>query len=155
MRRADREVTDFARIVDILDQCKVCRVGLNDKGDVYIVPMNFGYDVRDGHMFLYFHCAKEGRRVGILKKNRSVGFEMDCNHNLIESDHACRYSFRYASIIGNGEAEFIEDANEKMEAFRTIMKHQTGKEFEFNEQMVRPVTMFKVKVEEYTCKEQV
>lgn len=153
MRRAEREVTEPDRIIGILDQCKVCRVGLNDGGEVYIVPMNFGYSMKEGRLFLYFHCAKEGRRVNILKKNHSVGFEMDCNHSLIQADCACQYSFRYASMIGNGEAEFIEDPKEKMKAFQIIMKHQTGKDFEFNEQMVNPVTMFRIVVDDYSCKE--
>lgn len=153
MRRADREVTDFNRIIGILDQCKVCRVGLNDAGEVYIVPMNFGYSLEDENLTLYFHCAKEGRRMDILKTNSVVGFEMDCNHNLVEGDVACRYSFKYASIIGTGDACFIEDPNEKMKGFHIIMKHQTGLDFEFNEQMVAPVTMFQVKVRNYCCKE--
>lgn len=154
MRRVDREVTEFDRIVGILDQCKVCRVGLNDEGEVYIVPMNFGYSLDGEDLTLYFHCAKEGRRMDILKTNPTVGFEMDCNHNLVEADTACRYSFKYASIIGTGEACFIENPKEKMDGFHIIMKHQTGKEFEFNEQMVAPVTMFKVRVRNYCCKEQ-
>ena len=40
MRRKDREVTDIEKIKEILDACKVSRIGLMDQGKVYIVPMN-------------------------------------------------------------------------------------------------------------------
>ena len=42
MRRKDREVTDIEKIKEILDACKVSRIGLMDVGMVYIVPMNHG-----------------------------------------------------------------------------------------------------------------
>jgi len=35
----------------------------------YIVPMNFGYEMADGALSLYFHCANEGRKINIIKKN--------------------------------------------------------------------------------------
>ena len=36
MRRKDREVTDIEKIKEILDACKVSRIGLMDQGKVYI-----------------------------------------------------------------------------------------------------------------------
>ncbi len=41
MRRKDREVTDFAEIVRIIDQCAIVRIGLADGDFPYIVPVNF------------------------------------------------------------------------------------------------------------------
>ena len=46
MRRKDREVTDEARIDEIISRCTCCRIGFNDSGEVYIVPLNFGYVTR-------------------------------------------------------------------------------------------------------------
>ena len=48
MRRKDREVTDEARIDEIISRCNCCRIGFNDSGEVYIVPLNFGYVKQDG-----------------------------------------------------------------------------------------------------------
>ena len=59
MRRKDREVTDNARIDEIITRCSCCRVGFNDGGEVYIVPMNFGFVKRGEKRVLYFHSAKE------------------------------------------------------------------------------------------------
>ena len=60
MRRKDREVTEEARIDEIISRCHCCRLGFNDGGEVYIVPMNFGWVKRDGKRYFYFHSAKEG-----------------------------------------------------------------------------------------------
>ena len=42
MRRADREVKDWKEILQILESCKVCRLGMMDEGKIYIVPMTGG-----------------------------------------------------------------------------------------------------------------
>lgn len=152
MRRSEREIAECSQINEILERCKVCRIGMIDGEEVYIVPMNFGYSISNGSLNLYFHCADEGRRIELLKKNDSVGFEMDCGHSLVEGEDACQYSFRYASIIGNGRVEFIAAQEEKIKGLNVIMKHQTGKTFEFNAQMVNAVTMFKISAQNYSCK---
>lgn len=77
MRRKDREVTDAAKIQDIIDRCTCCRVGFNDHGQVYIVPLNFGYTKNDDKYTFYFHGAQEGRKMGLIQTSPEVGFEMD------------------------------------------------------------------------------
>ena len=49
MRRKDREIIDPVHIQDIMQRCDVCRIGFNDEGEVYIVPLNFGYVNNDGN----------------------------------------------------------------------------------------------------------
>ena len=66
MRRKDREVADFTEQLAIIKKCDVCRIALNDEdGFPYIVPMNFGMDVQDGQLYLYFHCATEGKKLDL------------------------------------------------------------------------------------------
>lgn len=55
MRRKDREISDFDEIIEVIKKCDVCRIALNDDGFPYVVPLNFGLDVQDGNVFLYFH----------------------------------------------------------------------------------------------------
>jgi nitroimidazol reductase NimA-like FMN-containing flavoprotein (pyridoxamine 5'-phosphate oxidase superfamily) len=55
MRRKDREITDRAEIDTVLNEATVCRIGLADNGEPYVVPMCFGYD----GTFLYLHSAPE------------------------------------------------------------------------------------------------
>ena len=47
MRRKDREVTNSAKIADIISRCTCCRIGFYDEKEVYIVPLNFGYEARE------------------------------------------------------------------------------------------------------------
>ena len=44
MRRKEREVTDYNKMIEILKSCDCCRIGLVDDKGAYIVPMNFGYE---------------------------------------------------------------------------------------------------------------
>jgi len=56
MRRRDREITDNEKIKEIIKACDCCRLGLNDNGKVYIVPLNFGYSNIDNKRIFYFIC---------------------------------------------------------------------------------------------------
>ena len=47
MRRSDREIKEFDKIVEVMRKCDVCRVAINDEKYPYILPLNFGMDVID------------------------------------------------------------------------------------------------------------
>ena len=67
MRRKDREITDKDKIKEIISACDCCRLGFNDNGKVYIVPLNFGFIEKNGEYTFYFHGAKTGRKHDIMK----------------------------------------------------------------------------------------
>lgn len=152
MRRKDREVTEPGELMQIIDQCKVCRIAMHDKAGLYIVPMNFGYTYENNQLVLFFHSAKEGRKISALQENSEVCFEMDCEHRLITADAACKYGYFFKSVIGYGKAVFIEDIEEKKTALSLLMKHQTGQDFSFDAGMVNSVSVFKIIVHNYTGK---
>lgn len=156
MRRTDREVTGKEDIKRILDICKVCRLGMMDETGIYIVPVNFGYSFEDEKLVLYVHGAKEGRKIALAKQKPMVGIEMDHEYGLEEGSSPCEYSYGYASLIGNGQAEVIDEAEEKAKALEIIMKHQTGKEFrefEENPKLAEAVGIIKVTVDKFSCKQ--
>ena len=154
MRRTDREVIDQEKIQDIMGRCTCCRIGFNDNGKVYIVPLNFGYTKNEDLYEFYFHGAHEGRKIELIRKNPCVGFEMDTNYYLTESDIACGYSARFQSLIGNGTMEIVEDKEDKISGLNLIMKHNTGKDdWAYDERIVSAVTVFKLSVTEMSCKE--
>ena len=154
MRRQDREVTDPQRIQAIIDACPVCRLGFYDEQGVYIVPLNFGYAYRDGRWTLYFHGAQEGRKRELLRRNPTVGFEMDAHFELLEGPNACQYSARYQSVIGTGRASVLEDPEVKKAALRTIMVHLAGEgPWTFSDAQVQAVCVFAVDVLQLSCKE--
>jgi len=154
MRRKDKEIVSVAEKLEIMDKCKVCRLGMVQDGNPYIVPMNYGYSYEDERLVLYFHGANEGRKLDVLRANNRVCFEMDCEHGLVEGPGSCNHSYTFASIIGFGAAEFLERPEEKTAALNCLMKHQTGKDavYEFGDNHLRAVTVFKVSVTSFTGK---
>ncbi|MCH5273214.1 MAG: pyridoxamine 5'-phosphate oxidase family protein [Lachnospiraceae bacterium] len=157
MRRKDREVIDPVKIADIINRCTCCRIGFNDDGQVYIVPLNFGYEKKNDTYVLYFHGAKEGRKVDLIHKSPEVGFEMDTDavvYTLNEDGAACGYTARFQSIIGNGILSIVTDFEEKKQGLLLLMEHNTErKEWDFNEKMVNAVMVFKLEVTNMSCKE--
>jgi nitroimidazol reductase NimA-like FMN-containing flavoprotein (pyridoxamine 5'-phosphate oxidase superfamily) len=153
MRRQEREVVQEEKIKQVMGKCKVCRIGFYDQGEIYIVPVNFGYRLKDGIWTLYIHGAKQGRKAGLFRQKPLVGFEMDCGHELLCGETACNYSFQYASIVGTGIGRIVEDAEEKVAGLKCIMTHQTGKSFAVTEAMAEAVGVFKITVEKISCKQ--
>ena len=65
-----------------MKKCDVCRVALNNDGYPYILPLNFGKDIKDDKIELYFHRAIEGTKYELIKKDNRASFEMNCEHKL-------------------------------------------------------------------------
>jgi len=99
MRKQEREITDIAEIEAVINRADVCRIALADGNIPYIVTMNFGYS-GGHHRKLYFHCAREGRKLDMIRKNNYACFEMDIDHQIVKSDKACDLSMKYKSVVG-------------------------------------------------------
>lgn len=62
MRRKDREVTDAGKIREAIEASHCCRLGFYDEGEVYIVPMNFGYTEEEEKGSSIFTVPKKEER---------------------------------------------------------------------------------------------
>lgn len=145
MRRKDREITDFHDIMDIMNKCDTCRLAFFDHEYPYIVPLNFGVNIEDGQLYLYFHSANQGTKLDLIRQNNKATFEMDCEHNIILYDERMSCTMGYASVIGHGEIEFV-DEDDKYEALKILMKHYHHEDFQFNTNMMKATTVFRLKV---------
>lgn len=152
MRSKDREVTDIQELLSIVEECRICHVGLLDDKGVYVVPLNYGFEYVNKQLILYFHSAQVGRKIDAIIKNPNVCVEMDCDHRLIEGEKACDFSFGFKSIIGNGVATILSNYDEKLKGLSLLMKHETQKEYAFDENMVNHVSVIKVIVNEFSGK---
>jgi nitroimidazol reductase NimA-like FMN-containing flavoprotein (pyridoxamine 5'-phosphate oxidase superfamily) len=154
MRRKDREVTGIDDLLGIIQKHKVFRLGMADGDMPYVIPLNFGYEYRDMTLTLYFHGAREGKKPKVLKQNNRVCFEMDGEYALTTGDRACDYGFNYASVIGFGTVELIEEEAEKIRALNLLMKHQTGedRDFTYSEAQLQAVAVYRLKAETFTGK---
>ena len=119
LRRSDKEIHDRSEIDDILLRASICHLGLNDRGECYVVPVNYGYDGR----FLYIHSAPEGRKIDVLRADNRVSFTVCTDLIMKESDNACSFSMKYKSVMGRGLATLIDDHAAKEEALSVIMQH--------------------------------
>ena len=156
MRRKDREITDRQAIIKIIESCQCCRIGFQDDGEVYIVPLNFGFEYDGESLVFYFHGAKEGRKIDLIAKSPCVGFEMDTNHEIYPKANngiACAYTARFQSVIGTGKVSMVCDADEKKHGLLLLMQHMIQKsEWSFDEKMLNAVAVFKLEVEKLSCK---
>lgn len=154
MRRHDREITDFDEMTEIIDQCDVCRLVLNDEEYPYIIPLNFGMTVESGVVTLYFHSALEGKKMELLKRDSRASFEMDCCHELVLDEEHGNCAMNYKSVIGRGIVEFVPD-DEKIRALKILMKHYREENFPFSEAAVPRTAVYKLTVTEMTGKKRV
>lgn len=151
MRRSDREITDFDEIVEIIKRCDVCRLALNDEEYPYILPLNFGMQVENGKIVLYFHGANEGTKYELIKKNNKASFEMDCGHRLVMDDEKMSCAMAYESVIGQGIIEKVPDA-QKYDALMILMRQYHQEEFPFNKAVMPQTTVLKLTVNTCTAK---
>ena len=153
MRRKDREVTDPVKIREIITACNCCRLGFRDGGRAYIVPMDFGFAETDGRWTFYFHSAKEGRKIGLIRESGWAAFEMDCGHEWVTGPRACDYTSRFQCVMGGGPVTFLETPEEKRAGLNAILRRVGGKDqWEIGEAALDGVCVFRLDVEELTCK---
>lgn len=152
MRRKDRLVSDSNEILEIMKKCEVCNLAFYDEGFPYIVPLNFGVTEREGKFELYFHCAKVGKKLDLMRVDAHVAFSMTCSHHLILEETACNSTMEFESVCGNGILEELGD-EEKSRALNLLMKQYSGRaDYTFPENELRAVAVLKLTVNEITGK---
>ncbi len=149
MRREEKEIKDRGEIEDVLSRAAVCRLGLCDGDRPYVVPLCFGYKENA----LYFHCAGQGKKLDILRKNSNVCFEVDIDCEIVKADRPCDWGMKYESVIGYGKAVFIEDAGQKRKALDIIMQQYSNGEFGYPEEAIKNTVVIKIEIETMTGKQ--
>jgi uncharacterized protein len=149
MKRADKEITDRKQIDAILEKASCCRIALVDGTSPYIVPVNFA--VSNNH--LYFHSAKEGKKIDILRENNRVCFEVDIEGRIVEGEKPCSWGMKYLSVIGFGQAFFIEGNNGKKKALDIIMRKYAGKnDYSYADDELDKIIIIDLRIEQITGK---
>ena len=149
MRRPDKEITDRREIDAIMEKAIVCRIAMVNEDYPYIVPVNFV--VRNN--FLYFHSAKEGRKIDILRKDNRVCFEIDNDTEIVKKDAPCSWGTKYLSVIGFGRAFFLEKTNEKKQALDYLMEKYGSKgSFSYKAEALEKVAVISISIEQITGK---
>ena len=146
-------MTDRNEIDALLSQAKVCRVAFAVDNEPYVVPLSHGYDPEANALF--FHTAKEGRKIECIKANPRVCFEVE---GLTEvkagGERGCSWGLRYESVIGHGTIVELLSPDEKSNALRCTMRQQAGQEMDwtFAPKMVDATRVWRLDIESLTGK---
>ena len=87
-----------------------------------------------------------------MRRNSKVCFEMTHEGEPVHSDTPCNSGYYYASVIGFGEAVFIEDTDKKCEALSFLFKQQAGRDVAFTAEQAKSVCVFKIVSTDFTGK---
>jgi len=118
------EIQSKKKIIDFLNSRPAGRVASIDKdGYPQVIPMNFVY--YDGAVYMHSHPF--GEKLDNIRRNRSVGFEVDQHVCFLPSYYfhptdASQADTLYISVVIKGRAEIVEDKEEKARALNALME---------------------------------
>jgi nitroimidazol reductase NimA-like FMN-containing flavoprotein (pyridoxamine 5'-phosphate oxidase superfamily) len=156
LRRLDREINDQKALKRLLGHQQYFVMSMADGGEPYAVPLGYVYDEEENA--LYFHSAKEGKKIEFLKKNPRVwGFVV-----IDEGVQSGGCVNLYASSMFLGKVEWVSDAAEKARAMNLFAerlsidvegtKQRLEKMFEAGRALPAGVVIAKIRIEELTGK---
>lgn len=150
MRKSQREIKDFGEIVGLLGKCDTLRLGINGDDFPYVVPLSFGYEAVNGKLFIYFHCAKEGKKVNLLKADNRVCAEADILNSYAETGSGVTAD--YASVIAFGRADEVF-GEEAVKGIELLLEHCKIKGYSARECVKMGITaVYRISVESITGK---
>ncbi len=144
-------ITDKKEIDEIINSCDICTLSVIDvNGEVYAVPMNFGYH----NDYVYLHGADFGKLIDSMRKNPQVciTFCTPCELVYQNEQVACSYRMKGRSVVARGTVEFITDFDAKTAALNTLMANYTTHQFKYSPPAVKNVAVYRVKPIELTAK---
>ncbi len=107
-RRVDREIKDVRILRGLLRRGSHLVLAMSDGGEPYAVPLNYVYV--EGENAVYFHGAKEGRKMELLRRNPKVWCLVVMDQGF--GDGQCVNL--YASAMFSGKVEFVTDRSVKV-----------------------------------------
>lgn len=149
MRRREKEIHDSSEIEGILKAGEVCRLGMAVENTPYVVPVTYAYE--DG--CIYFHSARQGRKMEMMRKNPRVCFEVTCDYGIEPGEDPCDWGARFRCVMGVGTARSIEDEGEKVRGLGVIMtRHGGNAKWVFDAKAVARTSVICIDIEEMTGK---
>lgn len=171
MRRKDREMDqEFAR--QVIDKSRFGVLSMEDEeqGIPYSVPLSI---VRQGD-FLYFHSAREGKKVDLISKNEQVRivfvgdvhvpdlYDREQLDEMVKDPEKTSqlisrvFTTEYESAIVEGRIAEVMDTNEKVLALKLICEKYTPDKMRYFEHAIQAgeklTRIFKVEMESVSAK---
>lgn len=118
------EIQSKQKIIDFLNSQPAGRIAsIDNDGYPQVIPMNFVYF----NNAIYMHSHPFGEKLDNIRRNPSVGFEVDQHVCFLPSHYfhptdASQADTLYISVVIKGKAEIIHDAEEKARALNALME---------------------------------
>ena len=145
-------MTDIAALRAVLERGQAASIAF--AGDApYVIPMNYGYEERDGRFTLYLHGAAEGEKIRRAQADPRAAFTAYVNNRVYGTEGAgCSGTSSFDSVCGSGRLRFLE-GEEKVRGLRMLMAHYaSGRTFDFPEEMLRVTCVLALDAEQITGK---
>jgi nitroimidazol reductase NimA-like FMN-containing flavoprotein (pyridoxamine 5'-phosphate oxidase superfamily) len=116
-RRRDKIIADRKDIDRVLERGTYAVIAMSRNDEPYVVTLNYGYD--ESNNCLYFHCAKEGEKLGYLDANPRVCATVIEDRGYLEG----RCDHDYASLVIRGELRRVEGLEAKKKGLSVLLRH--------------------------------
>lgn len=151
MRKSQREIKDKSEVLKIIEECQTMRLGLCGQGGYpYVVPLSYGYKWEDGILYIYFHCAKEGKKIDLLVQNNKVCLEVDALNSYASTGSSVTADYKSVIMFGVAEEVFCAAAIEGLEL---LLSHCKVEGYSAKECVARDIcSVYRVTVKSFTGK---
>lgn len=104
----EREVKEPELISAMLDEMDHVHIGMFDEdGYPYVVPLNFGYEIKDNKLYIYTHFSKRGHKLELLRKNSKVCAQFSIFNDFPDRPYK-KHRHDYRSVIAKGKMNIID-----------------------------------------------
>jgi uncharacterized protein len=110
---------DQETIYHILDEALICHVGFADKGQPFVIPINFAR-VEDQ---VVLHGAIASRLLKHVEGGHPICVEATIVDGLVLARSIFHHSVNYRSVVLFGKGRLVEDEQEKLTALKAITEH--------------------------------
>lgn len=146
MRRKEKAIESIEEMQHILETAKYITIAMCEDNEPYLVTLSHGYDPEE-HC-IYFHCASEGKKIDILKKNNIVWGQAIIDDGYVQG--ACDHL--YATTQFRGKVVFLDDFEEKKVALENMINKLDDKpeevaEKQLTEKSINRVTIGRIDIE--------
>lgn len=117
MHKAEREIIDEERMMDIIRKGRFTTISMCRGSEPYLVTLSYGLD--EGDSVLYFHTAVKGLKLDFLEPNTRVCATVI--EDLGYSHGNC--SHKYRSVVIWGRMRKVNDPDEKVKGMRILLNH--------------------------------